>query len=181
MGGRRLFGLAITGLVLALLALPAHADDWEYCTKSGLHGVGNDVIIRSCSAIIDAGTELAENIAIAHYNRGWAYSKKDDYDRAIEDYDRAIALNPKDASAYYYRGYTYRSKGDYDRSIDDYDRAIALYPEPAYAPRGSAYGGRGLAHEKRGNTEKAIADYRKALELRPGEPFATQGLARLAQ
>ena len=37
-------------------------------------------------------------------NRGNAYSKKGDYNRAISNYTEAIVLNPNYAIAYYNRG-----------------------------------------------------------------------------
>ena len=38
------------------------------------------------------------------------FASKDDYDRAIQDYERAIQLDPKNANAYADRGLAYASK-----------------------------------------------------------------------
>ncbi len=168
MAWRRPFGLAIAGV--ALFALPAHAD-WGNCHPLGNFQHGID----ACSAIIDAGTDTAKNIARAHNIRGRVYSRMDDIDRAISDYDRSIALHPT-YEAYFDRGaaYTYL-KRDHDRAIKDWDRAIALRPKLAFS-----YLHRGFSHEQLGNTKQAIADFRKVLELKPGVAGATQGLDRLA-
>lgn len=171
---RRLDGLAIAGLALVLFALPARADDWEDCNLS----TDSDVRISACSAIIDAGTDTAKNIAITYSNRGFVYDKKGDHDRAIENYDRSIALNPEDPITYGARSGAYYAKGDYRRAFEDEDRTIGLNPKD-----GLAYLMRGSANEKLGNTGTAIADYRKALELRPGDVVgarSTEGLVRLA-
>ena len=48
--------------------------------------------------------ELNPNDAGARNNRGGAYSKKGDFDRAIEDFNKAIGLNPDDVKAYDNRG-----------------------------------------------------------------------------
>ena len=41
---------------------------------------------------------------MAHRNRGLVYQTKGDLDRAIADYNEAIALDPKDPMPYYVRG-----------------------------------------------------------------------------
>ena len=64
------------------------------------------------------------------------FHKQSDYDRAIEDYNRAIDLNPDHADAYSNRGLVCEIKGDYDRAIEDYNKAIELKPDLAEAYRG---------------------------------------------
>jgi tetratricopeptide (TPR) repeat protein len=39
--------------------------------------------------------ESGQNLAFAFYNRGIAYSDKGQYDRAIQDFDQAVQLNPR--------------------------------------------------------------------------------------
>ena len=59
--------------------------------------------------------------------------------QAIEDYDRAIEINPENAGAYYNRGVAYGKLGDHRQAIEDYDRAIEINPEyaEAYNNRGA--------------------------------------------
>ena len=64
-------------------------------------------------------------------NRGVAYSRKGDHDRAISDYNEGIGLDPKNADAFYNRGWAYSRKSDYDRAIADFNEAIRL--DPKYA------------------------------------------------
>ena len=58
-----------------------------------------------------------------------AYADKGEVDRAIEDYNIAIDLNPKYAAAYYNRGLVYNNKDDFDAAIEDFSKAIDLNPE----------------------------------------------------
>ena len=51
--------------------------------------------------------------AEAYRNHGLECIKKRDYDCAIDNYTKAIELNPQDGLAYIYRGITYYYKGDY--------------------------------------------------------------------
>ena len=53
--------------------------------------------------------------------------------RAIEDYDKAIELDPNDAEAYNDRGSSYHRLGQNERAIEDYDEAIKLDPDNAEA------------------------------------------------
>ena len=64
------------------------------------------------------------NRAEADNIRGLAKADAGDYDAAIADYDRAIAVNPDYAPAYNNRGLAKAGKGDYDGVIADCDRVI---------------------------------------------------------
>lgn len=61
---------------------------------------------------------------VAYDERGKAYLRKGDYDRAIADFNTFIQLYPNQTDAYHNRGGAYGLKGDYDRAIADFDRAI---------------------------------------------------------
>ena len=54
---------------------------------------------------------------------------KGEYDRAIQDYDQSIKLNPNYARAFNNRGVAYQKKGEYDRAIKDFDESIKLNPD----------------------------------------------------
>ena len=51
------------------------------------------------------------------------------YDRALEDFDRAIELNGDYAIAFINRGLVYRNKGLTDCAVADFRRALALKPD----------------------------------------------------
>jgi tetratricopeptide (TPR) repeat protein len=55
--------------------------------------------------------------------RGLAYLKKNDYDRAIMDLDNAIRLNPDNGRALKNRGLVYQAKGDTARANADLEMA----------------------------------------------------------
>ena len=64
-----------------------------------------------------------------------------DFDRAIADYNQALAINPNYALALYNRGIAYYDKRDFDRATRDMNQAIKLNPNfsTAFLDRGIAY------------------------------------------
>jgi len=94
--------------------------------------------------------------------------------RAIEDYDRAIELNPNFAEAYNNRGVAYAELNEHERAIEDYEKAIALNPNFA-----EAYNNRGVAYAELNKYERAIKDYDRAIALNPNdaEAYGNRGIA----
>jgi len=101
-------------------------------------------------------------VQYARNSRGQYYYENKKYDRALEDFSRAVEIDPKYAKAWYNRGNVFDETGVFDRAIDDYTRAIEI--EPHYT---MAYNNRGLTHRHKGDFEKAIADFTAALNLDP--------------
>ena len=106
--------------------------------------------------------EARENLAVTYNNRGVAYHELKQYERAIEDFSKAIELNPNLADGYYNRGFTYHELKQYERAIEDYNKAIELNPKYAVA-----YNNRRNAYGEIKEHERAIEDYNKAIELNP--------------
>jgi len=103
------------------------------------------------------------NFAPAAYNnRGLVSSTQRQYAAALDDFDRAIALQPDSASAYNNRGVTYLNRGQFALATADFDQAIALQPEYA-----SAFHNRGTAHAQQGQIDLALDDYNQAIALQP--------------
>ena len=65
---------------------------------NGLDRTSLDPRIDGCTALIDSGQGTTAALAIAYNNRGNAYATKGDYDRAIQDFDQSIKLNPSTPS-----------------------------------------------------------------------------------
>ena len=101
--------------------------DEQRCT--GQAGVTPDVQAEACTALIDSGRFTRQNLAILHSNRGIAYGKAGDYDRAIADFDAALRINPNHVRAYLNRGNANFARRDFDRAIADFGQAIRLEPQ----------------------------------------------------
>ena len=63
-----------------------------------------------------------------YYNRGDAYLRKGDLDKAISDFTDSIRLAPEHADTYAGRGLAYSKKGEHDKAIADYTEEIRLNP-----------------------------------------------------
>ncbi|MGB7568039.1 MAG: tetratricopeptide repeat protein [Chitinivibrionales bacterium] len=109
--------------------------------------------------------------SVAFTNRGFSYASEHNYLRAIEDYNRAIEMNPAYAPIYNNRGNAYTALGDNARAIKDYDQAIAL--DPKYA---QAYGNRGIVFKTAGDFDRAIEDFSQAIRLAPRYAMAYNNL-----
>lgn len=155
----------------ASASLPGQTRDenWKRCTDPG-----PDLSIEACTALIQSGQETIENLSAAFYNRGNAYRHKDELDRAIHDYDRALELNPGNANALDNRGVAYTLKGDYAHAISDFDDALRFNPGNL-----TALANRAAAYARSGDFRRAISDYDQALSINPrnANALASRGRA----
>jgi lipoprotein NlpI len=147
--------MAVTGFAGSAAAQQSQA--WTWCENK--EKASPDIQIGGCTTVIQSGKESKKNLATAFNNRGNAYDDKKQYDRAIQDYDQAIKLNPNYALAFLNRGNAYQNKDQYDRAIQDYDQAIKLNPNYALA-----FYNRGLAYDDKKQYDRAIQDYDQAIQ-----------------
>jgi tetratricopeptide (TPR) repeat protein len=61
-------------------------------------------------------------------NRAWDFYNLQEYDKAIDDFTKAISIDSKFASAHYGRGRTWYQKGDLERAMFDAKEALRLSP-----------------------------------------------------
>jgi tetratricopeptide (TPR) repeat protein len=132
-------------------------------------GAGGAVATKPAAA---ASTAPVVPAAQALLESARAHEKNRDYDKAIADLDKAIALNPKYTSAFLEMGYIHNTRKDFDKAITAFDKAIELNGTfaPTFASRGSAYAGKS-------NYAAAVADFNKSLELDPKYAYAYRNRA----
>jgi tetratricopeptide (TPR) repeat protein len=191
-------GLVCT--VSAALCAPAVAQSYEAYSRKCYEAGNPDQTIVACSVVITRGLADKQDLSAAFKNRGNAYDDKGQYDRAIADYDKAIAINPADADAFNDRGATHSAMRKYDLAIKDYDKALGFKPSNAITlsnrcfakalagqpeqgladcneslrlrpANASALASRGFAYLKLHRYPAAIADYDAALKISPGDPY----------
>jgi len=98
-----------------------------------------------------------------HVNRGILLMRRGALERAMADFDAAIALEPALAEGHVNRGAVLVVQNDQRGAIEALDRGLALSPnEPA-----RAYYNRAIAYEDMGEVRAAYRDYLRAAELAP--------------
>lgn len=147
-------------LALLLAARPGHATTIEDCDKQN-----GDETIAGCTMLIEANPENST----AYNNRGIQYSRKREFDRAINDFSKAIEIDPDKAIYYFNRaialfelGAPQRRSMEIERAVEDYTSAIER--DPGYA---TAINNRGFAYATLKQHDRAIEDYDRAIEIDP--------------
>ncbi|MBV9387331.1 MAG: tetratricopeptide repeat protein [Chroococcidiopsidaceae cyanobacterium CP_BM_ER_R8_30] len=129
--------------------------------------------------------------SVGYDERANAYYKLGDYEGAIDNFTRALRLNPNDTKAYMNRGNAYygvaQNSGDPDKeyrlALTDFNQALRLDPKNA-----EAYFKRGLilyeiaqySQDSDQDFRKAIDDFNQTLRLNPSnaEAYVKRGNAR---
>ncbi|HTU88745.1 MAG TPA: tetratricopeptide repeat protein [Gemmataceae bacterium] len=126
-----------------------------------LKGVDPDASIADATRAL----ELRPGIPAALLNLGMARSQKGDYDGAIAEFDKAIAILPTFKKAYGQRGQTWMQKKKWAKAESDFTRALSSL-NPAHP---SIYQNRGICRMEKGNLEGALADFDAALRRGAGK------------
>ena len=112
--------------------------------------------------------------ANTYFNRGLAYYKLGEFNKAIQDFNVVIGKEPEDFEAWYNRGLAHLDAGNIDSAIRDYEKSIALHPD-----FDKAYTGLGLSFAKQKDYKKAIQFFDKAIEFNDKQAvnYYNRGLA----
>ncbi len=110
----------------------------------------------------------------AYLNRGNLRHAMKRYDKALEDYDKALRLDPQSFSAYNSRGDLHLDAERYDEARADFDKAINLNPKFS-----RAYNNRGVLHYEIRRYDEALADYAQAIRLDPESARAHMNRGKL--
>jgi len=99
---------------------------------------------------------------------------QNDFLLMLQNSQKVLEKNPKDASALLELGFASRNLNDLERDVQSCTKAIELDPKFA-----AAYAERGLAHEAAERFAPARADFDKAIELEPKNAAYQAHLGRL--
>jgi len=143
-----------------------------------------------------------------HAARGQVLLKSGKGEEALEEFNRAVELDPYNAQALYGRALIYQAANQHEFAIADFTSASGLNPQKPEPLLGRAisylavgkvkeaaadldeasefdpnnaqiWTTRGVAYERLGDRTKAAASYSRAVTLRPKDEAARSGLARV--
>lgn len=153
-------GFFTTGVaVLGMLAVPALAGPADL---AALDQSADGEELRARAQALSARLRATPKDAVLYTRRGETWFRLHEFDRAIEDFNRAIALDRNQDDAWYGRGMAYGRSGEVQKGIDDLSVYIERNPKssPAYTKRGVRY-------LWLGDLDRAGSDLRQAIALDP--------------
>jgi len=100
------------------------------------------------------------DISVAYNNRGTIHSNNRNYTNALEDYNKALQINPKYVKVYVHRGNVFNNLGDFDRALSDYNKALKIDSTCLIA-----YHNRAVLYYNNKNYEHSLKDFLRIREL----------------
>ena len=152
------FLLSIVTLVVAGPALAAA--DIETCRDNQAEAAAR---LTACNAAVADDKVTGKPKAFANWYIGDSLLKKRDYDGALAVFNKALELDPENATVLNSRGLAYSNKGDEERALADFD--IAMQKRPNFP---APYNNRGLIFLRRGELQRAYDEINIALSLNTG-------------
>lgn len=107
---------------------------------------------------------------------GLIYMALGEQQLAQSHFERAIALNPRDANAMHNLGWLQCQQGQYAAATQSFQRAVAV---PTYRDRAKTLMTQGVCEARSGDTATAEATLQRSYELDAGNPVTGYNLAQL--
>ena len=122
----------------------------------------------------DSIEKYPEKNVPGYANLGVFYGNTEQWDKAITNLSKALAIDPKYADAYENRGVASGKIGEQNNAISDFTKAIEINPKFA-----KAYHNRAVAYSTIGEDKKAIDDLVSTIEIEPKYASAYTNLGLL--
>jgi tetratricopeptide (TPR) repeat protein len=139
----------------------------------------NAQLVNMCIDIAEVKDFLAKGLPLVETadvellnDRGDGHFEEKRFDRAMDDYTAALAINPKSARSQSNRGWVFKERKDFETAIAEFNAALQNDAEMV-----EAYHGRALARNAIGKHDEAIEDLTQAIRRKPEEAslFSARG------
>jgi tetratricopeptide (TPR) repeat protein len=102
-----------------------------------------------------------------HVRKGYDLYKKNRIEKAIDELNQAIAIEPQNFEAYFWRARAFMRKGQFENAIGDFNKVVDL--NPGYSP---AYDNLGWLFMRRNEYDQSLAYLNRSIELKPENSWA---------
>ena len=124
--------------------------------------VGADrTAIEDATTLLQRGEPTADLLS----SRGLAYLQVGELQQGLDDFNRALEIDPEYAEGYDRRGYAYFLLGDYERSKQDLDEALSRIATLPPQGRAELHYHCALLLRAQGRRDAALADLGEASKL----------------
>ena len=128
--------------------------------------------LKTAEALLRQGLEIAPENTGLRFELGVLYDEQDRRDKAIEQMQKVLDIDPDHADALNYIGYTYADQGIHlEKAEKMIRRALEQKPDNGYI-----IDSLGWVYYRKGMYEKAAAHIKKAARLIPDDPIVLEHL-----
>jgi tetratricopeptide (TPR) repeat protein len=159
-------GLIIVFAVLSCWLSAEQIKVWKNSDTLWTNAIRNH---PSSEAFRNRGSYLVNKVG---YDKGQKRVAENEYDRALQDFNVSIKMNPNNAKVYINRANIYGLKKQFDLALNDYSKAIELDKTDP-----QTFFNRGITYSFMRQFDKAAEDYSTVLAMQPGFKAAKQNRA----
>ena len=133
------------------------------------------ISIFLCLLVSACASNEPQKYADEFYDQGMVWYEKQEYDRSIDSFTKALEMTPGDEDnykIYFNRGKAYSKNRDYEHAIYDFTKSLEIAPKTDKKLLFSAYHERGNCWQAKSEYSNAISDYNNALSSNPRDEDA---------
>jgi len=127
--------------------------------------------IEQASAMLERAVQLNDHTPSSYVSLGRLHSSLAKHDLALQEFQKALAINPRDADAIRGIAGGYERMGRVQDAEESYKKAIALKPD-----YWDGYNSLANFYDRQSRYAEAVNQYRRVIELTPDNPAAYNNL-----
>jgi lipoprotein NlpI len=168
----------VAAIAFALFAISPGAAQRDpfYLAKAGFSAKQDGefaIAIRLFDEALKQSVFDQKQRGLLFYGRGASYEALGARDRALADFDAAVALVPEFPNVYLYRGIIWDDRGEHQRALQDFLTAGKLNPNNPLV-----FNNLGNVYQELGDPDRAITNFGRAIDLQADSALAYFNRAR---
>jgi tetratricopeptide (TPR) repeat protein len=149
----------------------------EYYYEMERHLMSNCKSIKDKIAANDKQSEKSyseDPKAVGFYTKGVEESKKENFKKAIDYFEKAVAIDPQFAFAWDNMGLCYRKMENYDKALESYKKSLEIDPKGLMPLQNIA-----IVYQYKKEYQLAIEAYEKITEIDKNNPEIYYGIGQI--